>query len=60
MIKDCIRYSCTTKPSPGKKHAKHDAARKALELLNKNYVFSQQNGLEAIPKNLGGRKVLYK
>ena len=60
VIKDCIRYSCTSEQSSSKKHAKHDAARKVLELLNKSYVFSEQNGLEAIPRNLGGRKVLYK
>ena len=60
VIKDCINYTCTSERSTNKKKAKHDAARKLLELLNKNYVFSEQNGLEAIPKSLGGRKILYK
>ena len=61
VIKDCIAYSHTSgEQSLNKTHAKHDAARKVLELLNKNYVFSEQNGLEAIPKSLGGRKVLHK
>ena len=58
--KDRITYSCTSEQSPNEKHAKHDAARKVLELLNKNYVFSEQNGLEANPKSLGGCKVFYK
>ena len=60
VIKDCINYTCTSERSTNKKQAKHDAARKLSELLNKDYVFSEQNGLEAIPKSLGGRKILYK
>ena len=60
VIEDCITHSCTSDQSPNKKHAKHDGARKVLELLNKNYVFSDQNGLEAIPTSLEGRKVLHK
>ena len=60
MIKDCIKYLCNSEQSPSKKHAKHDVARKVSELLNKNYVFREQNGLEAISKSFGGRKVLYK
>ena len=60
VIKDCITYSCTSEQSPNKKHAKHDTARKVLELLNKNYVFSEQNGLETIPKRLAVCKILYK
>ena len=60
MIKDCINYSCTSKQSTSKKQAKHDAARKVLKLLSKNYAFSEQNGLGTNSKSLGGRKILYK
>ena len=60
VIKDCINYICTSERSMNKKHAKHDAARKLIEFLNKNDVFSNQNGLESSPKNFENRKILYK
>ena len=38
--------------SSNKKQAKHNAAHKLLDFLNKNYVFSNQNGLGSSPKKL--------
>ena len=40
VIKDRINYTCTIERSTNKKQAKHEAARKLLEFLNKIYVFS--------------------
>ena len=60
VIKDCINYTCTSERSTNKKQSKHDAARKLLEFLNNNYVFSNQNGLENSPKNFENGKILYK
>ena len=42
VIKNCISYSCASEKSPNKNQAKHEAARKELELLNKNYAFSER------------------
>ena len=60
VINDCINYTCTSERSTNKKQAKHDAACKLLDFLNKNYVFSNQNGLGSSPKNFENRKILYK
>ena len=52
VIKDCTNYTCTSERSTNKKQAKHNAARKLLDFLNKKYVFSNQNGLGSSPKKL--------
>ena len=60
LTKDCSKYTCSSDEAPNIKQAKHAAARKLLELLNENYVFSEQNGSGIKTNSFGNRKVLYK
>ena len=42
LFKDKINFSCIGKPAPQKKSAKQNAATEMLEMLSKQYTFSEE------------------